>query len=305
MNDSSAIPVGLRVHLAHAAVQSIADGCRADILHVKGPALDAALRPTTIVDVDGTPIEKPSPRWSTDADILVRPAHVPRMMRALTDHAWDVVTRFETGSVFEHAASLWHSHLGYVDVHRRFPGIQLDAAEAFELMWRGRHEVLIAHQSVAVPAIDVQRLVLLLHAARGGGLKNPDGRLWTEAAEADQQRTLALAEQFNAEVALAAATGRLDEYAHDPTAPLWRVMVAGGTPNRVDEWVARFRAAPGIPARARVLGRSLIVNTDHLAMRLHRAPTRAEVAEEYLYRVAKLGREGLLAWRRRVGKWRS
>ena len=35
--------------------------------------------------------------------------------------------RFATGSVFEHAATLWHVHWGYVDVHRAFPGVGVPA----------------------------------------------------------------------------------------------------------------------------------------------------------------------------------
>mgnify|MGYP003374684041 CR=1 FL=1 len=41
--DSQDIPVLLRVRLAHAVVQAIADECGADLLHIKGPAVDASL----------------------------------------------------------------------------------------------------------------------------------------------------------------------------------------------------------------------------------------------------------------------
>lgn len=291
------IAVPLRVHLTHATVQYIADASGVDLLHVKGPALDASLRPTTAT-ADGDVV--PAPRLSTDADVLVRPTHLDRFMAALADHGWSTITNFESGSVFEHAASLWHTHLGYVDVHRRFPGIGLDPELAFERLWRGRHSVSIAHRDCAVPSVEEQRLVMLLHSARGGGLANPDARLWLAATDAERERCLQLAGAFHAEVALAAATGRLDEYADDPSAGLWRILASGGVPNRVDEWIARFRAARGLGGRARVLAMSVFVNTDHLGMRLGRRPTRAEIAAEYGRRIGRLVRDGSAVLRGRL-----
>lgn len=95
--DAVDIPLGARVRLAHGIVQQLADQCGAQILHIKGPALHPTLREPT----DGV-------RASTDADILVRPAHVGRLVRTLTAHGWETVTDFTTGSAFEHAANLWH-----------------------------------------------------------------------------------------------------------------------------------------------------------------------------------------------------
>ena len=37
MSELPTLPVPLRVHLAHATVQAIADQAQADILHIKGP----------------------------------------------------------------------------------------------------------------------------------------------------------------------------------------------------------------------------------------------------------------------------
>ena len=55
------VPLEVRIGFAHASVQWIADRCGADLLHVKGAALD----PTLVPD-----------RGFSDADVLVRPAHV-------------------------------------------------------------------------------------------------------------------------------------------------------------------------------------------------------------------------------------
>jgi Uncharacterised nucleotidyltransferase len=294
------IPLLPRVQLAHAVVQAVADEARADILHLKGPAVDPTLLASRIItDDDGEARRAPIPRHSTDADVLVRPSQVSPLMTALAEHGWAIVTRFETGSAFEHAASLWHHELGYVDVHRRFPGIAFAPDQAFETLWSRRQVVDIAARPCAVPSVDDQRLILLLHAARGGGLRHPDvQRLWTDATPTDRERSLALASDLDARVGLAAATGRLDEFADDPTTPLWRIFAEGGTPRRLDEWLARFRATPGVLPRARLVARSLLVNTDHLAMDRRRPLTRTEVAGAYLQRARAAGREVAAAGRR-------
>lgn len=143
-----------------------------------------------------------------------------------------------------------------------------------------------------MPSGDVQRLVLLLHAARGGGPAHPDSqRLWASASDAERASCQALAADFDAEVALAAATGRLDDYADRPEAALWRIFATSNGTGRLAEWMARFRATPSAPARARLVLRSLVVNTDHLGMELGRTPTRGEIAREYVHRAPTAGRE--------------
>ncbi len=286
------IPVGLRVHLAHATIQALADDCGADLVHIKGPALDASLRAT---DADSHAL----PRLSTDADVLVRPAHVTELLRSLARHGWDLVTRFESGSAFGHAATLWHTQLGYVDVHRHFPGIEADPREAFEVLWAEAHHIQLAHWPCRVPSVDAQRLLLVLHGARGGGLRNADvARVWTAASPQERARAEELARTLQAEVALAAATGRLADFTEYRTHDLWQHFAEGGS-SRLAEWRARYKAARTWPERLSVLARASIVNTDHLAMELGRTPTRAEVAAEYAERLGVLRRELRRALRRR------
>jgi hypothetical protein len=197
------VPTVVRVHLAHAVVQAVADECGADILHVKGPAVDRRV-------VENRPT-------STDADVVVRPRHVKALLAALDRHGWELRTSFASGSAFEHAASLWHDRLGWVDVHRYFPGIELDASEAFEILWRDSSPASIAHRACRVPSLDAQRLILLLHAARSVR-PNDVASAWGT----DRDSTMELARVLRAEVALAAVTGRLEDYADEPTYQLWR-----------------------------------------------------------------------------------
>lgn len=299
---TDAIPVGLRVHLTHATLQAIADEASIDLLHIKGPALDAALRPTRpSSDPDAEEGETESvPRMSTDADVLVRPSQVDAFMDALDRHGWTIITHFATGSAFEHAATLWHTELGYVDVHRRFPGITVSPAEAFEHFQSRRQPMQIAHRQVWVPCVDDQRLLLVLHAARGGGLADSDVQLvWVNATEEVRERTRAIAAQLDAEVALAAATGQLEDYSDDPTYELWKLFSLGNS-SRLAEWRARIKAEPTRRGRVRLMARSFLVNTDHLAMELKRPPTRREIAGEYVVRVRTLGTEMTRLARKRL-----
>lgn len=270
------VPVGLRVHLAHAALQAIAEDAGVDILHVKGPAVDPSL---------GRPRSR-----STDADVIVRPDKVNRFMRALAAHGWSHVTSFETGSAFEHAATLYHSSWGYTDVHRTFPG--LTAPRFFDELWADHITAEIAGIPCAVPSLTAQRLILLLHVARNGASEQaPDFvRAWTESDAEERERIRGLAGRLGAEVGLAAALGHLDDYADDPSHDLWAVFSEGHA-SRLDEWRGRFKAARTPVAKLRILCRSLLVNTDHLAMRLGRRPTRREIAEAFLERIREAAHE--------------
>lgn len=264
------MPIQARVRLAHATLQAIADASGVDLLHVKGPALDASLRPAS---GDG----RPAARHSTDADVLVRPDQVDAFLAGLAAHGWRPVSRFETGSPFGHAATWWRDDLGHADVHRSFPGV--GAADAFDQLWAGRQSVRLAHRPVWVPDVTAQRLLLLVHAARSGGSGSADVRVaWGGATQRQRDDVVALAGRLDAEVALAAALGRLDEHADAAEHDLWQLFSAGGSSGRLAEWRARVKAAPTRRQAVAVALRALRVNTDHLARELQRPPTRRDIA---------------------------
>ncbi|MDO4718451.1 MAG: nucleotidyltransferase family protein [Propionibacteriaceae bacterium] len=276
MNESgmSAWP---RVQLAHATAQVIAEDIGSRVLHIKGPALD----PSLLHRLDGDV----KPRGSSDADLLVEPGRVGDLVEALTRHRFRLVTHFETGSAFEHAASLWHEKLGWVDVHRRFPGIGMPAAEAFDRLWAHRQQIRIAGYPCAAPSRLAQRLMLLLHAARGGGVHTADvARAWGDATTDERRAVSVLARELAAEVGLAAATGGLDAYADHPEYELWRHFSTGER-SRIGEWRARLKAAPDARTALKLASRAVRVNTDALAMKLHRRPTRSEVVREFGHRL--------------------
>ncbi len=264
------MPIGARVHLAHAVVQKLADDRGIDLLHLKGPAVLPGLRAGA--------------RQSSDVDVLVRPSHLHLLVTALESVGWEQRTDFATGSVFAHAANWWHDGWGWVDVHVSWPGVTIDAETAFDILSRDRVEHPIAHRDCPVPSRTAQRLVLVLHAARSGGVADVEDA-WT-AAEADEQAEVRrLTAELGAEVALAAGIGELELHRGAPTYALWHQFVHGGS--RLDEWRARLAAAPGARAKAGLLTSALRVNRDHLRMELGHAPTRREVRARQLRRLRR------------------
>lgn len=293
------VPLTCRVQLTHGVLQKMADAAGIDILFVKGPAVDEALLQHREVDGSDVPI----PRHSTDADVVVRPAQVELFQRCLLHHGWRLVADFDDGSPFGHAANYWHDLLGYIDLHRRFPGIEMPAEQAFTAMWTSRHTTPIAHVACTVPSVDVQRLVLLLHAARSGSPRHPDKvPCWDEATAAERDRVRRLAREMDAEVGLAAAIGTLEEHRDARTYDLWRQFSTGDT-SRLREWRARIKAAPNRREAARVALHSLRLNQPHLRMDLGHDLTRGDILRGYVRRTNRAVDELSRIIGRRVRHW--
>jgi hypothetical protein len=269
--DGRAAPIAARVHLAHAVVQKLADDRGIDLLHLKGPAVLPGLR------AEG--------RHSSDVDVLVRPSHLARLAAALEWVGWEKRTDFATGSVFAHAANWWHDDWGWVDVHVHWPGVMIDAEQAFDVFARTSQLLPIAHRDCLVPGRTAQRLILVLHSARSGGTSDVD-HAWFAADPGEQDEVRKLAVELDAEVALAAGIGELELHRHHPTYRLWRHFLEGGS--RADEWWARMAAATGLRAKARLATAALRVNRDHLRMELGRPPTREEVRERQRLRLRRV-----------------
>lgn len=274
------MPTPVRLSMAHAAVQAIADKHGLDVLHVKGLALD----PTLVWPG----------RTSTDTDVLVRPAHVRPLLRLLADHGWKVVSTFENGSAFEHSTTLWHDQWQYLDLHRTFPGIDRSPERSFDLLWRDRHETVLATIGCVVPSVPAQSLLLLLHAARAAG----DARatrdiehIWGAASPEKRADIRGLVEELGAEVAFSVILGELEQHRGKPEYALWKVWSTGGT--RLDEWRARFQAAPTLRAKARVALRSMRVNVEHLELTRNHTVTRTEIFVEFFARPTRGLREEL------------
>ena len=282
------MPWSVRLRLTHASIQGLAEDSGIDLLHIKGPAVDESLlevRQDSGAPTTGQP-QLTVPRHSADVDVLVRPSHVDRLLAVMHRHGWETAYRFEDGSAFEHAATMTHAFLAPVDVHRRFPGI--DAPGAFERFWADRHMVTIAGLPCSVPSVTAQRLLLIVHAARGGAIGHLDiRRSWGDAT--DEQRTAVqeLAVDAGAEVALAAGTGRLRDYAGSRGYELWQALSIGET-SQVRLWVARVKAEPTRRAALRAALRLVLPKPRRMEMILGRPPTGREMVIAYWRR----GRRG-------------
>lgn len=278
------VPTTARVRLGHAAVQRIADGHGLDVLHIKGDALDPRL-------------VQPG-RRAHDADVLVRPAHVVALLEACTRAGYRVVSRFATGSPFEHSTTLWHEHWGHLDVHRHYPGIGLAAGDAFDRLWAARVTTAIAGVPCHAPSVPAQVAILTMHAGRsvvGGQATSDVDFAWRGATPELQQEVRVWVEEMRADVAFASGLGELDSLPPSAERELWRAVTRG---RRIDEWRARIWAAPTRRARLVLTLRAPLVNTEHLATRLGRRPTRGEVARAFVDRL-RAGIHELVVGRRR------
>jgi hypothetical protein len=293
---STVMPPAVGICFSHAALQVLAEDNGVDLLHIKGPAVDETLLDRLNTDAEtGRAVVQPVPRSSVDADVLVRPSHLDVLLDALRRHGWSMKYRFEDGSPFEHAATMEHPFLAPVDLHRRFPGIGLLPEAAFERLWVDRHAAPVAGYPCTVPSISAQRLLLLLAAARGVVAGNSDvRRSWLEATDDERRSVEALAVDLRAQVALAAASGRLDEFRDSREHALWAAL-SRGEASMLKLWAARVRAAPDLREALRTAVKLVLPNPHRLAQALGRPPTRRELADAYLSRASWGLREVLRA----------
>ncbi|REJ08060.1 2-nitropropane dioxygenase [Microbacterium bovistercoris] len=264
------VPVWALSHLTHAALQRTAERASVDILHIKGPATRGSLRAGR--------------HDSSDADVLVRPAHLERFLTAMQDDGWTLYTGFEEGSPFGHAANFTHPSWTYADVHRLIPGPLLPADETFERLWRDREATEIAHRGCSALSVPAQVLVQSLHAARSHGDEAPEA--WMRCPDELRPQVRALAVELRAETAFAAGIGELDRHGDAADHALWSYWSSTDL-DRLDEWAARYRSARSFGERWQVIRQAARVNRTHLRIRLGREPRPLDIAREQVARVAK------------------
>lgn len=256
-----------RVQLSHALLAHLLDDAGLRALHIKGYAAQPGVYRKG--------------RLSTDVDLLMRPEDAPRACATLAEHGWDRVTGFSEGSIFQHAATLRHPHLGYVDVHRIFPGLGDDPAAVFLHLWDRRTARVIAGRPVPVPDLTHQRLLLVVHAARDSARGPADvlhlrSTLATEewAELRDESRRIGACDAWGV------ATGEDLDGAHTAQARVFSALLAGETGMAL--MATRWAAASSRRERVALLTRGLRVNRPHLKMRLGRVPTHGDLMREHL-----------------------
>ncbi|GAB2974498.1 hypothetical protein [Nocardioides montaniterrae] len=238
------IPLGARLRLAHAVVQAVAERAGVDLLHVKGVAASPEWYP---------------PHSGSDVDVVVRPSHIAALETGLTATGWRPIGAFEDSSAWAHAAAWWHDGWGCLDLHRAWPGLEVDAEAAYDALGRSSRIRSIAHRDCVVPGEAAEVLLLVLHEGRSGPVRPSTRHLRERWAAADpllRAEVEALVRELGAEVGFAAGLGRLDEMRDHPDHALW-VYYSSGDTNRWREWRARLVSARAHGALGSTLRRAL------------------------------------------------
>lgn len=262
------VPLPVRIKLAHGAVDNTLARAGIRVLHFKGYAATEIFPPN---------------RVSSDVDVIVDPAQAQRAVEILRSHGWTVVSTYAEGSIFRHAAALWHNHLGYVDVHRWVPGFTAAPATVFERLWSAHTTVNIAHWDCAVPARLDHLMLALLHAARDPHRGATEAKtLWSSVSDAHRDQLRATVKELGAEVAWLVATE--EDLGADPDqAKVWSAIQEGS--DRSELLSARLHAARGPWQKVRLLSGALILNRSHLHIALGRKPRLLDYVQEYQMRV--------------------
>lgn len=218
--------------LLHAEVAHLLREAGIPVLHIKGPTVALWL------------YEEGERPWG-DVDVLVPPSRMHEALAVLGQHGlgerYAGVNRHTTD---DHAVTLARSDpdigADEVDVHDRFPGIQLDPERAFALLWRRREPAQLAHSAVWFPDLTSRAVIVALNTARSGTsprtLADLDRLL--AASDVDWEDVVALAGRLHA---LPAVRAGLELH------PAGRALVAGTELAGVQvtrEWLLRLSGAP-------------------------------------------------------------
>ena len=268
------VPLAVRLLLGRAAVQVIAAEVGADLLHIKGNAVDKVLR------------ERDAP--GLDIDVMVRPTDLSRLHDALVQHGWVVYSSFIYGSPYGHAQTYRHPDWGYLDLHRMFPGIRLDPEKAFDELWHDRVQREFAGTVAAVPSLTAQAVLLVLNDVRSRKAKRAMRR-WVDRPGLDRAEVMELVGRLDARVAFAAATRDLERYRGERDYRLWKGITEGST--RAGEWWGRVRAARTLREALGIVARAPLANPERLTHQLGRPPTRSEVLRATVMRPVRALRE--------------
>lgn len=220
------------VLLGHALVARVAEDLGVRVFFIKGPAsVQLGLR---------------RPKISNDVDVFVAPDDLDLLLDGLRERGWRERPVDPDSRAFpKHSVTVDHPDWPCcVDVHYRFPGMEKDAGECFELIWVHTQALSLTGQQVRVPTKALGIVILALHALRTPHLE--PSRL-----ELDVLSSVVQQEQLQSEVldlatrtgALAAMRPFLEAVVLGEEAPVW--------PGPSTEWRNRILARE--PGSARLL----------------------------------------------------
>lgn len=270
--ETTPISLEVRLEFSRASIQVIARTAGIRLLHIKGGTLDRSLRAGR--------------RSGTDVDVIADPHRIPAFHALLSAQGWSVYSSFLDGSPFGHAQTYRHPEWGYLDLHRRFPGVRIPDQEAFDLLWQEKQRHTAAGIECMIPSVDAQAVLFVLNAARDPDSIGEEARaLWARQEESERVRRSRLVRALHAEVAFAAALGDLERYRGRREYLLWKTVSQGG--GRLVEWWARIKAAPTVGDGFQTLVRAPLVNRAVLAHELGREPRARDLARAYRARIAR------------------
>lgn len=260
----AALDLSEGVELSYALIARIADDVGARALAIKGRVNEAhRLR---------------RPRASADADVLVEPGGLDRIVDALMDVGWRKVPTPTVPPAFGyHSVTLDHPQWPCeLDLHDRFPGFLADPAEVFDVLWTERTFVTAA--SVAIPATGLygSALVMALHALRTpsdqrNGLELAGLVERLESRKIDPHRLLTLAEATGSVAtarpfleSLGLRLSPIDE--HDSGWQQWELRRSVGQTRNVG-WLVALRRTP--PWRWPELAVTVLLSTEPMLRRYY------------------------------------
>ncbi|WPU08597.1 nucleotidyltransferase family protein [Pseudarthrobacter oxydans] len=142
------------VLLGHALVARLADTLGIRAFFIKGPAsVIQGLR---------------QPKTSADVDVFVEPSALELLLQGLRQRGWrERPVDPDSWAFPKHSVTLDHPDWPCcIDVHFRFPGMEVPPPQCFEVMWARTEHLELAGQGVQVPSRALGILILAMHALR-------------------------------------------------------------------------------------------------------------------------------------------
>lgn len=226
--------------LVYALIARVAAQHAIDVFFIKGPALHAqGLRDR---------------EHSGDVDCWVRPGDDLRLAQAMREWGWTPLLSPFTGTGVTHSLTLAAGEWGCaIDVHTRYPGIDVDRREAFEAVLAESEPRVFAGTVCATPRRAVHAIIAALHSVRPFvGAPAGEGHIQEAASvlAAAGPETVEMAERLNAVYALETPLQRafpdLDLAYPDARQPAdWAWRLTKSAPHR------HLRALRTVPLRQR------------------------------------------------------
>lgn len=145
------------VRLCHVLVAHAAATVGVRVFFIKGPASgEMGLRP---------------PKVSIDVDAFVSPVDMPVLLRELESRGWRTRPRADELVGFPHHSNTLFNETwpNNIDVHFRFPGMELPADACFEVLWAETQDFVMANHAIRVPTLELGVVIMALHALRTPG----------------------------------------------------------------------------------------------------------------------------------------